>query len=539
MSSDQPLTLPAALRRAAQSFGGRTAVVDAGARTSYGELLELVRSAASGYAALGVRPGDRVVVWAPNGREWVVAALAVSYAGATLVPANTRYTGHEVVELAERTRASLLVLSDGFLGREQLREIVRAADALPAAHRAHADDDVVPGLPYLRAVVRIGDGPAPAHITPYDALAGLGADLLATVDERAAAVSPDDIADILFTSGTTGRSKGVLTAHRQTIAAARVWGETVGVGEGDSYLLVNPFFHSFGYKAGILVCLLNGATMHPQATFDVAESIRLIEEERISVLAGAPTIFHSIGTTPGISRRDLSSLRVAVTGAATVPVAVIEMMQRELAIETVVTAFGMTECVVATMCRPGDPADLVAASCGLPVDGLELRIVSPETGSPLEAGEEGEVQLRGPMVMQGYLDDLEATAEAIDADGWLHTGDVGKVDERGYLAITDRLKDMYISGGFNVYPAEVEQALARVPGVLDAAVVGVADERMGEVGRAFVVRRPGSPVTAGQVLDGLRERLAKFKVPREVVFVDELPRNLSGKILKNELRSQS
>ena len=230
-----------------------------------------------------------------------------------------------------------------------------------------------------------------------------------------------------------------------------------------------------GFGSG-LPFLLTGATLYPVATFDLDATMALIEHERITVLPGAPTIFTSLLNAPGRADRDLTSLRLAVTGAAVVPVVLIERMRTELAIDQVVTAFGMTEAVVVTMCREGDSAETVATTCGRAIPGMETRI-----------GDEGELLVRGDYVMLGYLDDPEATAEAIDADGWLHTGDVGVLDDAGNLSITDRLKDMYISGGFNVYPAEVEQTLMRMEGVADVAVVGVPDERMGEVGKAYVV----------------------------------------------------
>ena len=338
-------------------------------------------------------------------------------------------------------------------------------------------------------------------------------------------VGPDDVADILFTSGTTGRSKGAMSAHRQTIGVARAWAELGGVRQDDRYLVVNPFFHSFGYKIGIVVGLLTGATLYPVATFDVDETMRLIESERITVFPGAPTLYQSLLNAPGRAERDLSSLRLAVTGAAVVPVVLIEKMRDELAIDHVVTAFGMTEAVVVTMCRDGDSAETVATTNGRAIPGMETRIA-----------DSGELLVRGDYVMLGYLDDPEATREAIDEDGWLHTGDIGSLDEQGNLTITDRLKDMYISGGFNVYPAEVEQALARLEGVADVAVVGVPDERMGEVGKAYVVRADGSSLTEDDVVAFAKERLANFKVPREVAFTDALPRNLSGKVLKTRLR---
>lgn len=512
---DETGTLPRLVRAAADRYGNHPAYVEGASTLSYAALLERVREVARGYLGLGLEPGDRVVLWGPNSVDWVVAALAVSYAGGTLVPVNSRYTGHEAAEVVDRTGARLVLVHDGFLGRTQV-----------------ADLEAASGLASVRAVVDLRD---------LDGLARRGDEVEATaVEGRADAVSPDGVADILFTSGTTGRSKGAMSAHRQTIGVARAWAELGGVTAEDRYLVVNPFFHSFGYKIGIVVGLLTGATLYPVPTFDLDETMALIESERITLLPGAPTIYQSLLPAPGRADRDLSSLRLAVTGAAVVPVVLIERMRAPapdgLGIDQVVTAFGMTEAVVATMCREDDPAELVATTCGRAVPGMETRIATPGSNEPLPPGEEGELLLRGDWVMLGYLDDEEATAEAVDADGWLHTGDVGRLDEQGNLSITDRLKDMYVSGGFNVYPAEVEQALARLEGVADVAVVGVPDERMGEVGKAYVVRSDDA-LTADDVVAFAKQRLANFKVPRQVEFVGALPRNLSGKVLKTELRN--
>ena len=505
-------TLPAALRAAAERFGDHPAYVEDGVSLSYRALLDRVRDTARGYVGLGLRPGDRVCVWGPNGTDWAVAALAVSYAGGVLVPVNSRYTGAEAADIVDRTHATLAVVEDGFLGRTQVADLRAASD-----------------LPSIRAVVDLRD------LDKLDRRGG-SLDQRGDIEARADAVSPDDVADILFTSGTTGRSKGAMSAHRQTVGVADAWATLGGVTAEDRYLVVNPFFHSFGYKIGIVVGLLTGATLYPMATFDVEETMRVVESERITVLPGAPTIYQSLLAAPGRAGRDLSSLRLAVTGAAVVPVVLIERMRERppvgLGIDHVVTAFGMTEAVVATMCREGDPAELVATTCGRAIPGMETRIVAPGDDGA------GELLLRGEHVMLGYLDDPAGTAEAIDADGWLHTGDIGRLDEAGNLTITDRLKDMYISGGFNVYPAEVEQALARLDGVVDAAVVGVPDERLGEVGTAYVVVADGARLDADDVIAFCRQRLANFKVPRTVAFVDALPRNLAGKVLKNELRGR-
>ncbi|MEV5002385.1 FadD3 family acyl-CoA ligase [Nocardioides sp. LML1-1-1.1] len=479
-------TIPAVLRDAAERYADRPAYVEDGQVLTFAGLLDRVQRTASAYRAAGVGAGDRVVVWAPNSTACAVAILAVSWAGATLVPANTRYLGAEVAAIAERVDAALVVVEDGFLGRSQVAELRAEGVARPVAVLAEVTaEDLPAGEPFA-------DQPG-----------------------------PDDVADILFTSGTTGRPKGAMSAHRQTVGVARAWGELGGVTAEDRYLVVNPFFHSFGYKVGIVTGLTTGATLYPLATFDLERTMALIETERISVLPGAPAIYQSLLTAPGREQRDLSSLRLAVTGAAVVPVVLIERMREDLGIDQVVTAFGMTEAVVVTMARDGDDAELVATTCGRAIPGMETRI-----------GEGGELLVRGDFVTLGYLDDPDATAAAIDADGWLHTGDVGVLDDAGNLRITDRLKDMYISGGFNVYPAEVEQALLRLDGVDDVAVVGVPDERMGEVGKAYVV----GAASAEDVLAFARTRLANFKVPRFVEHLDALPRNLSGKVLKTELR---
>ncbi len=496
-------TIPSILRSAAERYCDRPAYVEGDRAVSYTDLLGRVREHARAYVAHGLAPGDRVVVWGPNSIEWVVAALAATYAGGVLVPANSRYTGHEVADLVDQTSATIVMVADGFLGRSQSEELRAASDL--SSVRALGD----------LATLRLDHLADDAFREVADA----------EVEARANGVTPADVADVLFTSGTPGRPKGAMSAHRQTIGVARAWADLGGVTADDRYLVVNPFFHSFGYKIGIIVGLLTGATLYPLATFDVDQTMGLVESAGITVLPGAPTIYQSILAAPGRQERDLSSLRLAVTGAAVVPVVLIERMREELGIDHVVTAFGMTEAVVVTMCREDDSAETVATTCGRAVPGMETRIDASD-------GEAGELLVKGDYVMLGYLDDEAATAEAIDEDGWLHTGDVGTLDEAGNLRITDRLKDMYISGGFNVYPAEVEQALMRMDGVQDVAVVGIPDERLGEVGKAYVVGR----ATEAEVIAFAKERLANFKVPRSVETVDSLPRNLSGKVLKNELR---
>ena len=444
-----------------------------------------------------------MAIWAPNGPEWLLTALGALGAGAALVPVSTRFTGPEALDVITRSGTRALFVAGDFLGVDRLGNLLAAAG---------------PGeLDRLTLMVRMPE--------EWDAFLQAGS--LAEARRRALTVQPGDVSDIMFTSGTTGRSKGAMTSHERSLGVARAWADCARLGPGDRYLVVNPFFHTFGFKAGILACLVSGAALVPQAVFDAGEAMRLAEAERITVLPGAPTIYQMILDHPERAARDLSSLRLAVTGAADVPVALIERMRRELSFETVLTAYGLTEAVVATMCRPGDPPEVVYATSGRAAAGFEVKI-----------GRSDEILLRGPNLMLGYLDDPEATAAAIDGDGWLHTGDAGRLDAAGYLTITGRLKDMYICGGFNVYPAEVEQVLARLDGVAESAVVGVPDPRLGEVGRAYLVTRPGHALAEADVLAFCRERLANYKVPRRVEFRDALPRNPSGKVLKRVLKEE-
>src|SRR3954454_10837530 len=505
--ADDRRTIPQVLDRIADQFPEHDALVTPDRRLTFAQLRDEVRRAAAAMIDLGVNAGDRVAIWSPNTWHWVVACLATTYAGAVLVPLNTRYTASEATDIVARTGAPLLFASGEFLGADKAASLDR--DAVPA----------------LRHIVRV---PVDKDDGTWDEFMAHGGDLHAA-DARAAAVKPDDVSDILFTSGTTGRSKGALCAHRQSLAGSAAWAECGQITSEDRYLCINPFFHNFGYKAGILACLQTGATLIPQLTFDPEGAMQAVQDHRITVLPGPPTIYQVLLDHPKRDDYDLSSLRFAVTGAAVVPVVLIERMQTELDIAIVLTAYGLTEANgFGTMCRADDDAVTVATTCGRPITDFELRI-----------GEHDEVLLRGPNVMLGYLDDPDATAAAIDAYGWLHTGDVGRVDEAGNLTITDRLKDMYICGGFNVYPAEIEQVLARLDGVAEAAVIGVPDGRLGEVGKAFVVVKAGATLDEDTVIAYTREHLAKFKTPQSVEFMDALPRNPAGKVVKPLLRERA
>ncbi|MGZ4729023.1 MAG: FadD3 family acyl-CoA ligase [Acidimicrobiales bacterium] len=518
---DLPLTIPAVVDRAAARFGSLEGLVDGDLRLTFAEVADQVDLAARAFIASGVEPGDRIALWAPNMAEWAIAALGVHRAGAAVVPLNTRYKGTEAAYILNASGARMLLTVTDFLDTDYVELLGDRAE--------------VPGVEEV-VVLRGPEREATVGWSTFlDRAASVTPEASAA---RAAAITPDDLSDILFTSGTTGAPKGAMLGHGASVRAYDAWSTVVGLREGDRYLIINPFFHAFGLKAGILASLIKGATIVPHAVFDVPSVMQRVAEERISMLPGPPAIYQTILDHPDLGRYDLSTLRLSVTGAAAVPVEMIRRMREELTFKTIVTGYGLTEATgIATMCRHDDDPEIISTTAGRAIPDVEVQVVD-EQGNALAAGEAGEVVIRGYNVMQGYFNNPEATASTIDADGWLHTGDVGVLDAAGNLRITDRTKDMFIVGGFNAYPAEIENMMLRHPAIGQVAVVGVPDHRMGEVGMAFVVPRPGAEVTPTELIEWARDEMANYKAPRYVELVDALPLNASGKVLKYQLREQ-
>ncbi len=516
-----PSTVPQLLTSAVQRFGDRTAIVDGEARLSFTELRQAAVRFSAGLLDAGVTAGDRVAIWAPNSAGWIISYLGLVSAGAALVPINTRYKGVEAAEILARARVRALVTVTDFLGTDYVETLRRSSVELP----------------YLDTIVA-AHGPAVVGTIPWhEFTSSVSASSIATAERASLDVSDGDVADLMFTSGTTGVPKGVVQTHRSTVQVGSDWVAMTGLGENDRYLMINPFFHMFGLKAGIVACLAAGATMLPEPTFDIERALHRVEQERVSVLPGAPTIYQAILDHPRTGH-DLSSLRVAVTGAADIPVTLIRRVMEELPFSTVITGYGLTEAGTATATMIGDDAETIATTVGRPRPGFELRIVGAD-GQDVMSGDAGALLLRSPTIMSCYLDDVEATSEVLTADGWLSTGDLGTLDDAGNLRIVGRSKDMFIVGGFNAYPAEIENILLRHPDVQQAAVIGIPDERLGEVGMAFVVVSADSSVTPGDIAAWGREQMANYKAPRRVEFVDELPLNATGKVQKDDLRRRA
>ncbi|CAJ1581344.1 FadD3 family acyl-CoA ligase [[Mycobacterium] wendilense] len=479
-------TIPEMVLSVGDRFGDSEAVVDGPLRLSFTDLVDRVRRAAGAFHQWGIGKGDRVAIWAPNSAEWMIAAFGLLTAGGVLVPVNTRFKADEAADIITRSGARAVLVQPGFLGM---------------------------------------DFTAPAGVDVIDLKSGFLTDAAPFEAPSPDWISGDDIADIIYTSGTTGRPKGVMMNHRQTLRLYAEWCDLADLRPGDRYLIVNPFFHTFGYKAGAIAAMIRGATALPVPVFDVDTVVDLIERERITMLPGPPTLYHSLLAVP--DKNKLATLRAGVTGSADIPVELIRRVHEDLPFQTLATGYGLTECGTATLSRPDDSFEDIATTVGVPCDGIEVRIA-----------EDGEVLVRGYSVMQGYLDDPAATAEAIDADGWLHTGDLGEFTDGGRLRIIGRKKDMFIVGGFNAYPAEIEGFLLEHPAIAQAAVIGIPDERMGQVGKAFVVRKPGdtAALSEAELISWSKQRMAGYKVPRAVAFVDALPLNASGKVMKDQLR---
>jgi acyl-CoA synthetase (AMP-forming)/AMP-acid ligase II len=494
-------------------FSGQLAVQDDGCSWTFEDLRAHVLDAVAGFMTWGVQPGDRVGLCASNSARWIVTALGIQGAGGILVPLNTRFMGHELSHILDKSGARRVVSEDAGVRLGRVREA--GGDVSEQTWLALDDEDD------WAAFIAAGAG-----VSEADVLA------------RIAAIRPDDVSDILFTSGTTGFPKGVVFTHGQSLRAYGELGVGFGYGSTDRFLLIPPFFHALGYKSGWFAGFLHGSAALPERRFDAQQMMERIERDAATMMIGPPTIFAELLSQARSGERDFSSLRLIVPASTNVPPELVRRMGDELGL-TVLTGYGITEAsAIVTYTRAGEDLELVADSTGRPAPGVDVLIVDDDD-RPLPPGHEGNVLVGGYTVMTGYWNDPAATELAITADGRLRTGDIGSVDEHGYVRITGRKKDMIIVGGFNVYPAEVERLLSAHPIIAEVAVVNVPDERLGEVPFAFVVPASGGTLGRDELIAWARTRMANFKVPRYVELVDALPKNSSMKVLRDGLRARA
>lgn len=520
----QPMTIAGQLERTAARHPDNLALVDDSRRMTWSEVRAEARRLGRSLMAAGIERGDHMAVWLPNQIEWVLCWLGAAYAGAVIVPVNTRYKTEEAGYILRQSDSRLLFMRHGFLGIEFAPMLAKLAPGTPGG-----------SCPDLRMVVTVDGQPLDGTIALDEFLASGDTIPETALDERAASVSPDDPTIIVYTSGTTGRPKGAVHSHNVLRHECSVC-EWLDIDPDSRILGHMPLFHVAGSLSAVLPAVIAGCALVLMDHWDSTRALELIEREGITSFSGIPTHFIDVLNHPDLARHDVSTLRSGWIGGASNPREVMEGAMDRLGIRRLMPVYGMTETTsVTTYPRPEDPREVVLTGRGVPIADFELKVVDVSDGRTLGPGEDGEVCVRGHLVMQGYYRNPEATRAVIDEDGWFHTGDLGNLDENGYLAITGRKSDMFIVGGANAYPAEIEAVLASHPDVVQAYVVGAPDPRLGEVGCAFVqTRNPG--LQADAIRAFVRERLANFKVPRHVIFVEEWPMTATGKIERFRLK---
>ena len=526
-------SLGAALADNALRYADRMAVIDGERRLTYGALLQQSRALATALIATGVKQGDLVACWAPNSLRWVVLVHAVWLAGGTIVPISSRLKILEAGPLLERSGAAHLFTVGECAG-------TRFVETLRASYGAAHGETPFEKLPSLRHLVRLDlDHAAGDQGEGFDEFVALGVAIdEAVLDRRTAAVTGDDIGEVIFTSGTTGAPKGVQLNHAQLIRAYWDWSGIGGLQATDVYLVITPFSHGFGLNGGVIASALRGLCMVLLDIFEPARALALIRSYGVSVMGGPPNLFARLMDEPGVAENPPATLRVAFVGAASVPVEILRRIGQGLGVRRVINAYGLMEACVVSMTRADDTQEVISTTTGRVLPGVEVRVVDDDSRD-VTAGESGEILVRGYGVMPGYWHDAAQTRASLTEDGWFRTGDVGVRDAAGNIRIVDRKKDMFICGGFNAYPAEIEDLLLKMGGLATVSVVGVPDQRQGEVGVAFVVPARGVLVEPMAVTAWAKENLAGYKVPRRVFVRDSLPLNGNGKVMKDVLRREA
>ncbi|WP_301170826.1 AMP-binding protein [Brevibacillus nitrificans] len=508
-----------------------------GLRYSFAQFQDICNQAARGFLSLGIQKGENIAIWATNVPEWVISQYATAKMGGVLVTVNTSYRTHELEYLLRQSESTTLLLIDSYRDANylgMLREICPELDTCEPGKLQAAR------LPHLKNVIYIGEERQPGMFLWQDLMERAN---LVEEEERIArqqSLTPDDVINMQYTSGTTGFPKGVMLSHTNIVNNAIKVAECQRLGVQDRVCIPVPFFHCFGCVMGTLACVATGATMVPVIAFDPGIVLRVVEKERCTALYGVPTMFIAELNHPSFAERDLSSLRTGIMAGSLCPIEVMKNVVHKMGIRDITIAYGQTESSpVITQTVPEDSIERKVSTVGRPHAGVEAKVIDPVTGESLPPGVQGELCTRGYLVMKGYYNMPEQTAQAIDAEGWLHTGDLATMDEDGYFQITGRLKDMIIRGGENIYPREVEEFLYTHPKVLDVQVVGVPDPKYGEQVLACIRVKPGEALTEEEVLGYCQGKIARYKIPRYIQVVDEYPMTASGKIQKFKLREQA
>ena len=534
------------LDRQVERFAERDALVnvETGERFTYAGFRDEVDRVARGLMALGIERGQHVGIWATNYSEWVLTQFATAKIGAVMINVNPAYRTHELAYVLEQSEANALILIGKFRNSDYTAMVNEVVPELKDSSPSELNS---PRFPFLRNVIHIAPHSEEGAATPdgmwawTDVVARHTEVSAAGLAERQAGCRPDDPVNIQYTSGTTGNPKGAMLTHHNLVSNGLYVGDCIELTEVDRLCVPVPFYHCFGCVMGNLGCITHGsAIVIASEHFDPLKTLQALEQERCTALYGVPTMFIAQLDHPEFDNFDVSSLRTGIMAGSPCPIEVMRQVIDRMGAHQMTIAYGQTEhSPVITQTLVSDSIERRVSTVGAVLPGVEARIVDPETGEVLGPGVQGELQARSSMVMQGYYNLPEATASAIDDEGWLHTGDLAEVDEDGYYKITGRLKDMIIRGGENVYPREIEEFLYTHPKISDVQVIGVPDERYGEEVMAWVMLRPGETADSEEIREFCRGKIAHFKVPRYIRVTEEFPMTVTGKIQKFKMREMA
>jgi len=539
MESLLPYTVGELLEVQAKTYPDHEAIVysDRNLRMSYKEFNSLCRKAARGLMKLGVQKGENVSVWSSNTPEWVVTQFATGKMGAVLVTVNTNYRTAELEYLLTQSDSTTIILMEQFKDASYIDMLYEIVPELKTSEPGKLESS---RLPFLKNVIVMGDKRFPGTFSWHDILDMADGVSEAELERRMGTLKQSDVINMQYTSGTTGFPKGVMLTHRNIVNNAYNVALSMKLTDQDRLCIPVPFFHCFGCVMGTLACATVGATMVPVQEFNPKVVLETVEKEKCTALHGVPTMFIAELNDNDFNKYDLSSLRTGIMAGSNCPIEVMKAVNEKMGATEITIAYGQTESSpVITQTRTNDPLELRVETVGKALPHVEAKIVKPGTMEEVPRGVQGELCTRGYLVMEGYYKNPDATREAIDEEGWLHTGDLAVMDENGYCRITGRLKDMIIRGGENIYPREIEEFLYTHPKVLDVQVVGIPDSVYGEEVMAWIILKEGETATASEIKEYCTGKISKHKIPRYLEFTQSYPMTASGKIQKFKLREQA
>ncbi len=534
-----PYTVGELLEVQAKKYPEHEAVVyaDRDLRMNYKEFNMLCRKAARGLMSLGVKKGEHIAAWSSNTPEWVVSQFATGKMGAVLVTVNTNYRTAELEYLLKQSDSTTIILMEQFKDASYIDMVYEIVPELKTSEPGKLESST---LPYLKNVIVMGEKRFPGTYSWQDILDMADDVTEEELDEQMATLKQSEVINMQYTSGTTGFPKGVMLTHSNIVNNAYNVASAMKLTDQDRLCIPVPFFHCFGCVMGTLACATVGATMVPVQEFSPKAVLETVEKEKCTALHGVPTMFIAELNDPEFEKYDLSSLRTGIMAGSNCPIEVMKAVNEKMGATEITIAYGQTEASpVITQTRTNDPLELRVETVGKALPEVKVKIVKPGTMEEVPRGVQGELCTRGYHVMDGYYKNPDATREAIDSEGWLHTGDLAVMDENGYCRVTGRLKDMIIRGGENIYPREIEEFLYKHPKVLDVQVVGIPDSVYGEEVMAWIILKDGESATAEEIKEYCKGKISKHKIPRYIEFTESYPMTASGKIQKFKLREQA